>query len=345
VQAGTNVSGVRDVYDTLLDGSFDTTLVTPGRLARSSNVVIDLDHFHQPSVDEALLGWRQQFRGISVDFSFVHRRYRRPTAVEINGRYEGDVFVGYRDETQNQIYELTDNRWNWPTITALETAAAWRTDRFDLVVSASRQWDRLHGTWQPYDPAARLQPESFANAGGIGVVTGCTSGGVTCPDGDSLAAGFGGTWRAYVAHGSVSYRLRNGISVAAITTVQAGPWSGPIQTRLPASDPAFGPATVTLSNGRQVSNPLATPVRFQSTRREQSQLRLPPLVITNLRLGWAMQAAGVRAGMAIDVLNLMNNASDQAFQPGANQEFSALYGQSGVRQFPRSVLLSARIWF
>jgi hypothetical protein len=345
VQAGTNVSTVRDMYDTSLDGSFDTTLVTPGRLDRSSNVVIDLDHFHQPSADETLLGLRQQFRGISVDFSFVHRRYRRPTAVEINGRYEGDVFVGYRDETQNQIYEITDNRWNWPTITALEAGAAWRADRLDLVASASRQWDWLRGTWQPNDPAARLQPASFANADGIGVVTGCTTGGVTCPDGDSLAAGFGGTWRAYVAHGSVSYRLGKGISLAAITTVQAGPWSGPIQTRLPASDPAFGPATVTLSNGRQVSNPLATVVRFKYPTREQGQLRLPPLVITNLRVGWARQVAGVRAGVAIDILNLLNNGSDQGFQLGANQEFSALYSQAGIRQFPRSVLLSARLWF
>ena len=45
-------------------------------------------------------------------------------------------------------------------------------------------------------------------------------------------------------------------------TLMSGPYTGPVVTRIAAADPAFGPSTVRLSNGRTVANPLATTIRF-----------------------------------------------------------------------------------
>ena len=97
--AGTNASGFRDLYDTNLDGTFETTFVTPGASALSTDRVLD-DARHQPHTDEWIAGYRQQLPGqVTVDASVVRREFKDRTAlVEINGIYDGSVFKGYRDE-------------------------------------------------------------------------------------------------------------------------------------------------------------------------------------------------------------------------------------------------------
>jgi hypothetical protein len=347
IQAGTNVTGVTDVYDSDLDGNFETVFVTPARLARSSNVLLDLAHLHQPRADEFLGGFRQQVRGgLAIDVSAIRRAYGRPTALEVNGVYDGNVFRGYTDETQNEIYRITDNIWNWPVVTALEAAVSRTGPRFDVLASVSREWNRLHGTWQPNDPAGRLQPGAFADAGGIGAVNGCTGGGFLCPDADGFSSLPGsGTWRSYVGNGAATVRGPRHFEAGLSVTWQAGPWSGPVLTRLAAADPAFGPATVTLTNGRQVSNPLATPIRFKYPTRGEGQLRLPALVLGSLHVTHTLAIGRCQLASAVDVLNITNHAADQAFQVGAQQDFSPLFGQSMLRQFPRSLLVSTRLTF
>src|SRR4029079_2990334 len=97
--ACTNASGFRDLYDTDLDGIFETTFVTPGASALSTDRVLD-DARHQPHTDEWTAGYQQQLRGqITVDASVVRREFKDRTAlIEINGIYDGSVFKGYRDE-------------------------------------------------------------------------------------------------------------------------------------------------------------------------------------------------------------------------------------------------------
>src|SRR6185295_8304389 len=77
--AGTNASGFRDLYDTNLDGTFDTTFVTPGASALSTDRVLD-DARRQPHTDEWIGGYRQQFPGqVTVDASVVHREFKDRT--------------------------------------------------------------------------------------------------------------------------------------------------------------------------------------------------------------------------------------------------------------------------
>ena len=345
-QVGTNVAGVRDLYDTAMDGAFAAVFATPPRTARSSNVIIDLDGYHQEHVDEMFAGYNRQLPGqAAVDVTILRRAYRnRPAMVESNGIYADGVFAGYRDPSQNEIYRLTANTWNWPVTTALQIAASKSTRRIKAIAGYTRGWAHLTGTWQPNDPTSFIQPEAFRNEGGIGFVNGCTTDNPACPDNNSLSAGFGGgPWVTHVGHVGIVYETPWRMHLASAYTFQSGPWSGPIQTKLDAPDPRFGPPTVTLENGRIVSNPLATLVRFAYPTRAEGQFRLPNLHVWNVRVARTFARRGVRLEAALDVLNVTNRGADQVLQPGANQQFSPFFGRGGAHQFPRAFLVSARL--
>jgi hypothetical protein len=293
-------------------------------------------------VDELVAGYQRQLGSrTSLDVSVTRREYRdRPAAVEINGMYDGRRFVGYRDESQNEIYRQTANIWNWPVVNALQLQVAHQSGRLQLLAGYTRQWNHLAGTWQPSDPASFVQPEAFANANGIGFVDGCTSG-PGCVDSNSYLAWTGGEWRTHLGDVAAAFEAPWGLQLATHYKFQSGPWSGPILA-LSSPDPAFGPPTVELSNGRVVTNPLDSPVRFAFPTREEGQFRLPALHLWSLRAGRTFDLGGHRFGVALDLLNVTNHGADQAFQFGGNEEFSPSFRQGGNRQFPRAAQLSAR---
>src|SRR5260221_9029756 len=150
-----------------------------------------------------------------------------------------------------------------------------------MLASYVRQWRHIDGTWQPNDPAAFIQPGAFANDKGIGSSTGTAS---ATTDANSLI-GFHMTqpltasaqWQDYVARAAAAVNAPWGLLLSTSYTFQSGTWSGPIVTRMAAADPAFGPPTVRLSNGRVVSNPLATVIRFPDPPRGEGQMRTPAL--------------------------------------------------------------------
>ena len=262
-QAGTNLAGVTDSYDTSGDGSFATVFVQPTSDAVSSNVVVDLDHYHQGHVDEIAVGYQRQFASrTSLDVSLLRRAYRdRPAAVEVNGLYDRGVFLGYADPSQNEIYRLTANVWNWPVVNALQVQVAHRSGPVQLLGGYTRQWNHMAGTWQPNDPASFIQPDAFPNTNGIGFVDGCTT--PFCDDPNSYFTLGGGRWHHHLANAAVVWDGPWRLRMATNYKFQSGPWSGPMLT-LDAIDPAFGLPVVTLPTGRVVANPLATPVRFAS---------------------------------------------------------------------------------
>jgi hypothetical protein len=342
--AGTNRSGFVDLYDPQLNGTFPVSFVTPPATTRSTNINIDLDHYHQPRMDEFIAGYQRQLpRQTMVEVSFIRREYReRPAAVETNGIYNGSVFVGYKDPTQNQIYSLTANTWNHPVVNALQLDASQRTNGLELIASYTYQSNALNGTWQPNDPASFIQPGAFPTSGGIGLVNGCTQ---SCSDGNGYTQTNGGAWATHIAHAGVTYALPWDMQVATTYTFQTGPWTGPILKQLPAADPAFGPPTVTLSNGRVVSNPLATPIRFAYDTRENGQFRLKAVHVWNVRVGRTFRLPRGRLEGAADLFNVTNHDADQTVQAGTNQLFSPFYGTGANRQFPRALQLSARYLF
>ncbi len=167
--AGTAAAGIRDEYDTDLNGTFETVFATPGSTAVSQNRRVDPDR-RWPWVDEYLVGYRRQLPGqLTFDVSFIDRQYKhRPAVVEVNGIYDGGVFRGYRDESQNDIGLVTNNRWNWFVYRGIEFDVTKRTKTIQLIANYTRAWQHLAGTWQPNDPASFIQPEAFANNRGIG---------------------------------------------------------------------------------------------------------------------------------------------------------------------------------
>ena len=343
--AGSNVSGFRDLYDTDLNGTFETTLATPGASALSTDRVLD-DARHQPHTDEWIVGYQQQLPGqVTVDASFVRREFRERTAlVEINGIYDGGVFKGYQNQSFNDILKITNNVWNWPVYTFFELQATKQTARVQGIASYTHQWRHLAGTWQPNDPASFIQPDAFPNSKGIGSVTATFESQNSLSSSSQLPLLQVQTIDDVVRLGA-SYRGPWDILLATSYSFESGLWSGPVVTRVSAADPRFGPATVTLSNGRVVSNPLATTIRFAYPTRTEGQLTLPSRQIWNIRIGKDLRVGDRRLEAAVDVFNVTNNDAFYQFEIGAAQTFSPLYGQGRQRQAPRAAQLSLRLVF
>jgi hypothetical protein len=347
--AGGNPIGFIDYYDANLDGVFETQLRSVPITPEKSNLRVDPDR-RQPWVEEWIAGYRRQWPGqIAMDASFVWRAYRdRPAAVEINRRFDGVRFVGYQDESLNDIYFVTNNRWNTQVYSGLELTVTKKTSRVNLIGGYTRSFQHLAGTWIPGDPAAVIQPSAFPNDKGIGSIRGNE------PDSLSGTADTRSpSWQKHALRVGGSYDAPWNLLVASNVVVASGPYSGPIVTRIAAPDPQFGSPIVTLSNGRQVANPLATTIRFAYADRGEGQIKAPTLLIWNVRLGHKVSIAGLRATFALDLFNVTNHAADQQFQAGGNQLFNAtsyaiapdgsFRGQS--RQPPRSAEISIRVQF
>ena len=347
---GTPSVGQRDLYDLNLDGTFETVFVTPPTSAAIANRNIDPD-LHQPYVQEWGAGFSRQFAGsVTANVDVARRRFtHRPTLVETNGRYEGRVFTGYINEAFNDIFTATNNRWNTPVYSSLEFSITKRSARVQALASYVRQWRHIDGTWQPNDPASFIQPDAFSNHTGIGSSTGTAS---ATSDSNSLS-GFHMTqsvtasaqWQDHVARMAVTISAPWSVAVSGNYTFQSGAWSGPIVTRATAADPAFGPPTVRLSNGRVVSNPLATVIRFAYPTRGEGQFRTPALHGLNLRAGRRFAARRLTFDASLDVFNLTNSGADLGFEFGANQTFNPLFGTTIDRQAPRSAQIALRVAF
>ena len=318
---GTPTIGQRDFYDLNLDGNFETVFETPATVGRVTNRTIDPD-LHQPYVVDWGLGYRKQLPGnVAVGLDFVSRRFvDRTTLVEINGKYNGHVFEGYVDEAFNEFYIATNNGWNTPVYRSLDLSITKRTARLQGIASYVRQWRHVTGTWQPHDPASFIQPTAFANDKGIGSTAGVASAPI---DANSLSGSQSASstsasyqWRDHTVRIGATCDVGWGFHVAANYTYQSGDWSGPIVSRIAAPDPAFGPTTVTLSNGRGVTNPLATTIRFAYPTRGDGQMRTSPLHVPNIRLSRTFVLRAVKLDAAVDVFNITNNGTDYAFTNG-----------------------------
>jgi hypothetical protein len=347
---GTPSLGQRDLYDLDLDGTFETIFVTPPTAGTIANRTIDPD-LHQPYVQEWGAGFSRQFAGgVAVNVDAARRRFvDRPTLVETNGRYDGRVFAGYENEAFNEIFVAANNSWNTPVFTSLELSATKRTARVQALASYVRQWRHIDGTWQPNDPASFIQPDAFANDKGIGSSTGTAS---ATSDTNSLS-GFhmtqsvtaSGQWQDHVVRAAVAANGPWGLLLSTSYTFQSGMWGGPIVTRLAAADPAFGPPTVRLSNGRVVTNPLSTVIRFAYPTRGDGQQRTPNLHVLNLRVGRRFTFHRIKLDPGLDVFNVTNHDADLGFEFGGNQTYNPLFGHTVDRQLPRSAQLVLRVAF
>ena len=342
-------TGSRELHDTNLDGIFDQTFITPASTTQTGNREIDISR-HQPYTNEWTVSLRRQLPArTTIEIGLVGRGYRdRWALVEINGVYDdNNVFLGYRDLAQNEIYRVTNNSWNWHVTNSLELSVSHQSGRVTALANYARQWRHLEGTWQPGDPAAVLQPDAFANSRGIGI----TAAPVSSPtDANSLsgthAAQSGGNsqWQDHLVQTAAVLQGPFGLTAAASYQFQSGPWSGPIITRV-SPDLSHGPATLTLSNGRVVSNPLATIFRFAGATRSDQQFHVPGIHIANARLGYSFRLGRMKSEALFDVYNVTNAAGDFDILGGAHQTFNPNFQLTTTRQRARSGQLSFRLSF
>jgi hypothetical protein len=324
-------------------------LVTPPVTPQSSNQVVDPNR-HQPFVDEFIGGYRRQLpQQVSVDVSFVRRYYKdRPAREEINRIINGVAFAGYKNEAQNDIFFVTNNTWNTMVYSGLEFTVAKRTSRLNVLAGYTRGWQHLDGTWIPGDPASFIQPSAFPNDKGIGSIRGNETNSLSGSDGTRSPS-----WQKHALRSGAAYNGPWDLTFASNLVFLSGPYSGPIVNRIAAPDPQFGPSSVRLSNGRTVSNPLATTIRFGYATRGDGQIKAPNLIIWNARVGRSFKVRSQqRLSIALDGINVLNHDADQQFQGGGNQLYSSTYAiapdgsfRGQTRQPPRAAQISIRFDF
>ena len=119
-------------------------------------------------MDEWAAGYRRQFAGrTTVDVGYIHRDYRdRPALVETNAIYDGNVFKGYSNEAQNDIFLLTTNEWNYPVYNALEILATKQTSQFQLLEASRAPGAISRGRGSREIPRRSSSPTRFSSIGG-----------------------------------------------------------------------------------------------------------------------------------------------------------------------------------
>jgi hypothetical protein len=324
-----------DSYDVDLNGSFETVVTTPGATALSANRFIDPE-FTQPHVNEVTAGYRVQLPAqISLDLGWFHRDFRNGVvSVEVNGIYTNGVFAGYQDLTQSAINKQTNNIWNWRVYNDLSIRVSKQSARFQALASYTRQWRHVDGTWVPNDPASFIQPDAFPNNKDVGSPT------LTAPTSYPQLNGY---WLDHIVRMAGTAQLPMGIALSGSWNIQSGPWSGPIYTVLPAADSRFGPSLVTLSNGRQTTNPLATTTRFAYATRGEGQLEQDTLHLANVRVAKDFRFRSLNASVAVDVFNIINADADQAFMSTTLTD--STFGVGTSRQMPRGGQLTFGVRF
>lgn len=334
--AGSSVAASRDEYDLDLNGTFETVFTTPASSAIATNRSIDPKR-HQGYAQEWITGYRTQLPGaVTVDVSYIDRQYKdRPAQVDINNIYEGKVWKGLVDPTQNTVYRLTNNKWNWFVYQGLEFTVTKQTSKVNLISTYTRAWDHIEGTWQPLDPASFIQPNAFANNAGIGTVRGNATNSL---GGDTRNR----MWQRHQWRSGVTWSGPWNLRLATSYSLQSGTPSGPIVTNIAAADPQFGPATLSI-NGRNFSNPLATTVRFVYPTRGEGQLWTGWMSTWNARVGRVFRTSEWSSvEVDLDVFNIPNAGAAQQFLSSGNQINSANYGGLQNIQVPRSAQFSVR---
>jgi hypothetical protein len=336
--AGSNVAGLKDVYDLNLNGSWGATFTTPASTALSQNKTIDPSR-HQGYVEEWLVGYRTQLPGaVVVDVSYINRAYKdRPAQVDTNQIYNGNVWAGLVDPMQNSIYLITNNKWNWFVYRGVDFTVTKQTSTVQLIGTYTYSSDHIAGTWQPNDPAAFIQPGAFANDAGLGTVRGNTTNSLT-----GSADTRDRMWQHHQARTGVTWSAPWRLRVSSSLTAQSGTPTGPMTTNIAAPDPQYGPTTLAIG-GRTVSNPLATTYRFAYANRGEGQLWCPWLTAWNARLGRSFALReGSSIEVAFDAFNITNRGAAQQFLNGANQVNGKNYGGLQNIQLPRSGQASIR---
>jgi hypothetical protein len=339
----------RELFDADGDGSFELENVTPAETAEISALAFD-PNLHQPFVDEYVLGFARQFAGqISLDVSATRRYFNDGYAeVDINGIYPdgpNQPFRGFGrvDPNQGRIMQQTNATWSDVVVTNIEAILAKNlSHNFQVMMSLTRQWQHLDGTWNPTDPARFIQPDAFANNRDLSRHL-FGNGDDNSLDGAGRESGV--AYRPYSVRLAGQYFALWGVKVAGSYVIQSGGYLGPVAIQLQTGDPVFGPGQITLADGTRQPNPLATSWRFAYGTRSEGQVRNETTRYLQMNLGREFNLGQHRLETSVGIFNVFNTGAHTQWNDGANQLSSPNYLSRFNRHPPRAFQVSARYRF
>jgi hypothetical protein len=339
----------RDIYDANGDGVFELENTTPASTALIDQLAFDPD-LHQPFVDEYLVGFAKQFPGqISLDLSATRRYFKDGYAeVDINGFYPDGPFqpfggFGRVDPNQGLIMQQRNATWTDVVVTDLEAvlAKSLRND-FQVMVSLTRQWQHLEGTWNPTDPARFIQPAAFPNNRDLSRHL-FGNGDDNSLDGGGRESGV--AYRPYSVRMAGQYFAPWSVRIGASYVIQAGGYLGPVLIQRPAGDPLFGPAQIRLANGTNTPNPLATAWRFAYATRSEGQVINETTRYLQLQLGREFRIGRHQLDASLGIFNVFNTGAHTQWNEGANRLDNELYLSRFNRHPPRAFQMTFRYRF
>ena len=334
-----------DVFDFNGDGTFEIEQITPAATAAINALAFD-PKLHQPFVDEYAVGYAKQFSGqISLDLSFNRRYFKDAYAeIDINGIYPdgpNQPFRGFGrvDPNQGLIMQQTNATWSKVVVTNLEAILAKNlSHNFQIMATATRQWQHLDGTWNPTDPARFIQPDAFPNNRDLSRHL-FGNGDDNSLDGGGAESGV--AYRPYSVRIAGQYHAPWEVNVAASYVIQAGGYLGPVVVQNATGDPIFGPARVTLANGTTQANPLATSWRFAYATRSENQLLNETTRYLQLNLSRSIKFGTAQSlQLGLGIFNVFNTGAHTQWNTGANRLNTTLYLSRFNRHPPRAFQLT-----
>jgi outer membrane receptor protein involved in Fe transport len=335
----------RDVFDANGDGVFEIEQITPAATAEINALAFD-PKLHQPFVDEYAVGYAKQFPGqMSVDLSFNQRYFKDAYGeIDINGIYPdgpNQPFRGFGrvDPNQGMVMQQTNATWSTVVVTNVEAIFAKNmSHNFQVMATATRQWQHLDGTWNPTDPARFIQPNAFANNRDLSRHL-FGNGDDNSLDGGGAESGV--AYRPYSVRLAGQYLAPWDMRVAASYVIQAGGYLGPVVVQNATGDPIFGPSRVTLANGTTQPNPLATSWRFASGTRSDGQIRNETTRYLQLNLSRSIKFASQQSlELGLGIFNVFNSGAHTQWLSGANRLNTSLYLSRFNRHPPRAFQLT-----
>ena len=338
----------RELYDADGDGVFETQILTPAATAQINALAFD-PSLNQPFVDEFVLGFARQFPGqFSLDVSATRRAFKDGyAAIDINGLYPSapnQPFGGFGlvDPNQGIIQQQTNARWSDVVVTDFEAILAKNmSHNFQVIVTGTRQFQHLTGTWNPTDPARFIQPNAFENGRDL---SRHLFGNGDSNSLDGLGRESGVAYRPYSFRMAGQYHAPHGLNIAGSYVIQAGGYLGPVLIQSVA-DPVFGPGTVRLANGTTQPNPLATAWRFAYGTRSDGQELNEATRYLQVNVGRVFAMGPQRFEANLGLFNVFNTGAYTQWNDGANVLNSPNYLSRFNRHPPRALQVTFKYKF
>jgi hypothetical protein len=338
----------RELFDADGDGNFETVTVTPAANAQIGALAFDPD-IHQPFVDELVVGFAKQFRGqFSLDVSATRRAFKDGYGeYDVNGIYPSEPnqpFVGFGlvDPNRGLFNRQTNATWTDVVVTNIEAVLAKNlSHNFQVIVTATRQWQHLEGTWNPTDAARFIQPDAFENNRDLSRHL-FGNGDDNSLDGGGRESGV--AYRPYSFRMAGQYFAPFGIKLAGSYVIQAGGYLGPVLIQSGAN-PVFGPGQIRLANGTNQPNPLATAWRFAYDTRSEGQVLNEATRYLQMNVGREFGVGPHRLETTLGIFNVFNTGAHTQWNDGANVLNGPNYLARFNRHPPRAYQINLRYRF